>query len=112
MTGFGAGGLGRDAPAARRVTCGEAVETLRFLNRSKAETRRELSGAMESASCLDRTSASALKTPLASGLAPFFEGEDLALAGFLTAAFFGFSSASSFLAAVFLVVFFSIFRCS
>ncbi|HAZ08110.1 MAG TPA: hypothetical protein DCZ01_06225 [Elusimicrobia bacterium] len=90
------------------MTDGVEVETLRLLKRSKAETSRELSGAIEPSSALLRTSASALKTPSTSGLPLFFE-ERLALteeAAFLTTAFFGFSSASSgFLAAVFLVVF-------
>ncbi len=37
-TGFGAGGFGSAAPAARRVTVGPAVDTLRFLNIANADT--------------------------------------------------------------------------
>ncbi len=95
---MGAGGLGRAAPAARRVTVGPEEETLRFLKRSKAETRRELSGAMEFSSCLVRTSAVVRATPSTSG---FLSLADLDLASVFLAA--GFLAAGFFV-----VVFFSI----
>ena len=103
---FAAGGLGKDAPAAKRVTVGAAVETFRFLNISKADTKFDEGGAMEPSSCFERTSAAVFETPSTSVLSAFLE-LFFGAAAFLTGTFCDLSSSFSF-SVTFLLVFFSI----